>query len=124
MAFPTGQWRIQGKDPWGLPPPPFLDQTKIFLDTGPHPPSPLLSKGLDDRTSPLSQGLDPALQAIHGAYPNPSTQMEAQSMDCGAVSQTDLRWLDIVFQGQYLPSLRVNYVAISKDLEKLAPQLY
>ena len=36
----------------------------------------------------------------------------------------DLRWLDIVFQGQYLPSLSVNYVAINKDLEKLTPQLY
>ena len=35
-----------------------------------------------------------------------------------------LRWFDIVFQGQYLPSLSVNYVAISKDLEKLTPQLY
>ena len=35
-----------------------------------------------------------------------------------------LRWLDIVFQGQYLPSLSVNYVAINKDLEKLTPQLY
>ena len=30
-----------------------------------------------------------------------------------------LRWLDMVFQGQYLPSLSVNYVAIGKDLEKL-----
>ena len=89
MAFPTGLWRIQGKDPGGPSPPPlFLDQTKFFWDTGPHPR--LLSKGLDDRTSPLSQGLDPALQAIHGAYPNPGTQMETQSMDCGAVSQTDL----------------------------------
>ena len=35
-----------------------------------------------------------------------------------------LRWLDIVFQGQYVPSLSVNYVAMSKDLEKLTPQLY
>ena len=35
-----------------------------------------------------------------------------------------LRWLDIVFQGQYLPSLSVNWVAINKDLEKLTPQLY
>ena len=49
----------------------FLDQTKIFFET--PAPTPLLSKGLDDRTSPLSQGLDPALRAIHGAYPNPST---------------------------------------------------
>ena len=66
----------------------FWTKQKFFGDTSPHPR--LLSKGLDDRTSPLSQGLDPALQAIHGAYPNPSTQMEAQSMDCGAVSKTDL----------------------------------
>ena len=36
----------------------------------------------------------------------------------------NLRWLDIVFQGQYLPRLSVNYVAINKDLEKLTPQLY
>ena len=35
-----------------------------------------------------------------------------------------LRWLDTVFQGQYLPRLSVNYVAINKDLEKLTPQLY
>ena len=36
----------------------------------------------------------------------------------------DLRWLDTVCQGQYLPSLSVNYDAINKDLEKLTPQLY
>ena len=35
----------------------------------------------------------------------------------------DLRWLDTVFQGQHLPSLSINYVAINKDLEKLPPQL-
>ena len=29
-----------------------------------------------------------------------------------------LRWLDGVFQGQYLPSLSVNYVAINKDMGK------
>ena len=40
------------------------------------------------------------------------------------VTETWLRWLDTVFQGQYLPSLSVNYVAINKDLEKLTPQLY
>ena len=40
------------------------------------------------------------------------------------LSEMNLRWLDIVFQGQYLPSLIVNYVAINKDLEKLTPQLY
>ena len=36
----------------------------------------------------------------------------------------DLRWLDIVFHGQYLPTLSINCVAINKDLEKLTPQLY
>ena len=35
-----------------------------------------------------------------------------------------LRWLDTVFQGQYLPSLKINYVSINKDFEKLPPQLY
>ena len=35
-----------------------------------------------------------------------------------------LRWLDTVFQGQYLPSLSINFVAINKVLEKLPPQLY
>ena len=35
-----------------------------------------------------------------------------------------LRWLDTVFQHQYLPSLSINYVAINKVLEKLPPQLY
>ena len=34
------------------------------------------------------------------------------------------RRLDTVFLGQYLPSLSINYVAISKDLEELPPQLY
>ena len=44
----------------------FLDQTvargaeKIFFWNPPPPPLPL-SKGLDDRATPLSQGLDPAL---------------------------------------------------------------
>ena len=40
------------------------------------------------------------------------------------VSNTPLRWLDKVFQGQYLPSLSINYVAMNKVLEKLPPQLY
>ena len=36
----------------------------------------------------------------------------------------DLRWLNTVFQGQHLPSLSINYVAIKKDLENMPPQLY
>ena len=42
----------------------------------------------------------------------------------GNYALVPLRWLDTVFQGQYLPSLSINYVAINKDLEKLTPQLY
>ena len=35
-----------------------------------------------------------------------------------------LRWLDWIFQGRYLPSLNVNYVAVSRDMEEKLPQLY
>ena len=35
-----------------------------------------------------------------------------------------LRWLDWIFSGGYLPSLSVNYVSMSKDIEKRVPQLY
>ena len=38
--------------------------------------------------------------------------------------KAELRWLDTVFQGQYPPSLNINYVSINKVLEKLPPQLY
>ena len=48
--------------------------------------------------------------------------------DCRHVSATVLRvYVKVartVFQGQYLPSLSINYVAINKVLEKLSPQLY
>ena len=35
----------------------------------------------------------------------------------------NLRWLD-TSQVWYLPSLRINYVGMSKDMEKRLPQLY
>ena len=35
-----------------------------------------------------------------------------------------LRWLDWIFLGGYLPSLSINYVSMSKDMEKRFPQLY
>ena len=41
-----------------------------------------------------------------------------------AFVRSSLRWLDRVFQGQYLPSLRIDHVAIKKDLEKLSAHLY
>ena len=63
----TNNRRIQRRGPEGFPPL-FLHQTKarragknFFLATG----SPLLSKGLDARPPPPSQGLDPALNKIH-----------------------------------------------------------
>ena len=33
-----------------------------------------------------------------------------------------LRWLDWTFLKGYLPSLSINYVAMSKDMEKRLPQ--
>ena len=35
-----------------------------------------------------------------------------------------LRWLDWIFWGEYLPSLSIKYVAMSKDMGKRLPQLY
>ena len=35
-----------------------------------------------------------------------------------------LRWLDWIFWGWYLPTVSINYVAMSKDMEKRLPQLY
>ena len=40
------------------------------------------------------------------------------------VTKSILRWLDRIFQGQYLPSFSINYVAINEGLKKLSPQLY
>ena len=39
-------------------------------------------------------------------------------------STSRLRWLDWIFLGGYLPSLSINYVAMSKDRGKRLPQLY
>ena len=35
-----------------------------------------------------------------------------------------LRWLDWIFLWGFLPSLSINYVAISNDMGKRLPQLY
>ena len=40
------------------------------------------------------------------------------------VNNGKLRWLDWIFWGAYLPSLSINYVAMSKDMEKRLSQLY
>ena len=39
------------------------------------------------------------------------------------VGKYALRWLDWIFWGWYLPSLSINYVGMSKDIEKRLPQL-
>ena len=36
----------------------------------------------------------------------------------------ELRWLDWIFLAGYLSSLSLNYVGMSKDVEKRLPQLY
>ena len=41
-----------------------------------------------------------------------------------AMNLPSLRWLDWIFLGRYLPSLSINYVGMSKDIEKRLPQLY
>ena len=40
------------------------------------------------------------------------------------IDSSGLRWLDWIFWGGYLPSLSINYVGMSKDMEKRLPQLY
>ena len=40
------------------------------------------------------------------------------------IDSSGLRWLDWIFLGGYLPSLSINYVAMSKDMEKRFPHLY
>ena len=35
----------------------------------------------------------------------------------------NLRWLDWIFLGGYLPRLSINYVGMSKDIGKRLPQL-
>ena len=45
----------------------------------------------------------------------------------GLVKRLDnatLRWLDWIFWGWYLPTLSINYIGMSKDMEKRLTQLY
>ena len=50
--------------------------------------------------------------------------MSAEHLLLQLIQTSDMTVLNLtVFQGQHLPSLSVNYVAINKDLEKLTPQV-
>ena len=54
-----------------------------------------------------------------------NSRKETRAIRCNNIGCTSIwKCLDTVFQGQYLPSLSINYVAINKHLEKLPPQLY
>ena len=61
-----------------------------------------------------------AFQSFGAAQVNDPSPSVALDINAGCLK----RWLDTVFQGEYLPSLSINYVAINKVLEKLPPQLY
>ena len=54
----------------------------------------------------------------------PETMKAECSLDNPKVYSFFLRWLDWIFWGWYLPSLTINYVGMSKDMEKRLPQLY
>ena len=47
-----------------------------------------------------------------------------QFYQASVVSNQLLRWLDWIFLRGYLPSLSINYIAMSKDMGKRLPQLY
>ena len=53
-----------------------------------------------------------------------ATRLSFQNKGMSAENYADLRWLDWIFWGWYLPSLSINYVGMSKDMEKRLPQLY
>ena len=47
-----------------------------------------------------------------------------KSTSANTLLDLHLRWLNWIFWGWYLPSLSINYVGMSKDIEKRLPQLY
>ena len=71
------------------------------------------------------KGVDCNMQKGDGYQQNPleKSYFIVKITDLASVRPSS-RWLDAVFQGQYLPSFSINYIAIIKDLEKLPPQLY
>ena len=78
------------------------------------------------------QGPSTRLKYFLGFVPDVLIRKMKMGLENGVVCITEmtkafimsLRWLDTVFQGKYLPSLSINYVAMNKVLENLPPQLY
>ena len=66
-------------------------------------------------------GGNPFAQKILASCPNFYKTVERKLGPCNKIGRTGIwKWLDTVFQGQYLPSLSINYVATNKHLEKIA----
>ena len=94
---------------------PSLDKDIPFLDEGFKLAVEDYRKKFDNRTTPEENlTLLQQAQLLKGSYEEQLIHRSHQR----------LRWLDTVFQGQYLTSLSINYVAINKVLGKLPPQLY
>ena len=66
-------------------------------------------------------GGNPFAKTILARCPNIYKKVERKLGPCNKIGRTGIwKWLDTVFQGQYLPSLSINYVATNKHLEKIA----
>ena len=66
-------------------------------------------------------GGNPFAQKIIASCPNVYETVERKLGPCNKIGRTGIwKWLDTVFQSQYLPSLSINFVATNKDLEKIA----
>ena len=66
-------------------------------------------------------GGNPFAQKIIASCPNFYETVERKLGPCNKIGRTGTwKWLDTVFQSQYLPSLSINFVATNKHLEKIA----
>ena len=64
---------------------------------------------------------NPFAQKILASCPNFYETVERKLGPCNKIGRTGIwKWLDTVFQSQYLPSLSINFVATNKHLEKIA----
>ena len=66
-------------------------------------------------------GGSPFAQKILASCPNFYKTVDRKVEPCNKVGRTGIwKWLETVFQSQYLPNLSINYVATNKHLEKIA----
>ena len=70
------------------------------------------------------EGRQTYLEETYKTVLSPRTVL-VETTDCDDYGwNVRLRWLDWIFLGLNLPSLSLNYVGMSKDIEKRLPQLY